>query len=279
MKVIITGANGQLGRCLQDKMPKHWQVFAFGSQELNITQFEQVKNKLSEIMPTVVINAAAYTAVDKAETDTDNAFLVNSAAVGQLAKATYTVGTRLIHISTDYVFDGSSSEPYTTLDTPNPINMYGKSKLAGELLVLAHNPRAQVIRTSWLYSEYGNNFVKTMLELADEDRDSVNVVDDQMGCPTYAGNLALFIIELINEPIEKRLLHFSDGEVMSWYTFAQAIFAERAKNGNAVPKVNPISTSSYPMPAKRPKYSVLKYFGNFKNTCTRNSLFQVISKN
>lgn len=259
MKVMITGANGQLGRCLQDRIPKDWLVFAFSSSQLDVTNFEQIEAKINEIVPDIVINASAYTAVDKAETEIDKAFLINGTAVGYLAKASTVVEARLIHISTDYVFDGKSTQPYTTLDTPNPVNVYGKSKLAGELLALAHSPQAQVIRTSWVYSEYGNNFVKTMLRLADEGRESVNVVNDQIGCPTYAGNLAQFIIKLCQQPIDEHLLHYSDGEVMSWYDFAKAIFVEREEKGLFVPKVYPIPTNQYPTPAKRPRFSVLKY--------------------
>ena len=185
MKVLLTGATGQLGRCIQDRFPNEWQLIALDSKELDITDNVKVDQYISEMKPDVVINAAAYTAVDKAETEVEQAFLVNATAVGYLAKACNAIGARLIHISTDYVFDGTSSIPYTTLDAPNPINVYGKSKLAGELLALAHNPLSQVIRTSWIYSEYGNNFVKTMIRLADEGREVISVVDDQIGCPTY----------------------------------------------------------------------------------------------
>ena len=257
MKVLLTGATGQLGRCIQDRFPNDWQLIALDSKELDITDNVKVDQYISEMKPDVVINAAAYTAVDKAETEVEQAFLVNATAVGYLAKACNAIGARLIHISTDYVFDGTSSIPYTTLDAPNPINVYGKSKLAGELLALAHNPLSQVIRTSWIYSEYGNNFVKTMIRLADEGREVISVVDDQIGCPTYAGNLAQFIIELIQKPVEERLLHYSDGEVMSWYAFAARIFDYQQVRGHAVPMLTAILTTQYATPAQRPSYSVL----------------------
>ncbi len=257
MKVLLTGATGQLGRCIQDRFPNEWQLIALDSKELDITDNVKVDQYISEMKPDVVINAAAYTAVDKAETEVEQAFLVNATAVGYLAKACNAIGARLIHISTDYVFDGTSSIPYTTLDAPNPINVYGKSKLAGELLALAHNPLSQVIRTSWIYSEYGNNFVKTMIRLADEGREVISVVDDQIGCPTYAGNLAQFIIELIQKPVEERLLHYSDGEAMSWCQFTKQIFVARQEVGKTVSRLTPIPTSEYPTTAVRPNYSVL----------------------
>jgi dTDP-4-dehydrorhamnose reductase len=258
MKVLLTGATGQLGRCIQDRFPNDWQLIALDSKELDITDNVKVDQYISEMKPDVVINAAAYTAVDKAETEVEQAFLVNATAVGYLAKACNAIGARLIHISTDYVFDGTSSIPYTTLDAPNPINVYGKSKLAGELLALAHNPLSQVIRTSWVYSEYGNNFVKTMIRLADEGRDAISVVDDQIGCPTYAGNLAQFIIELIQQPVDERLLHYSDGEVMSWCGFAEQVFSMRRQQGKSFCEVKPISTYEYSTLANRPKFSILQ---------------------
>lgn len=273
--VLITGANGQLGRCLQEQILSNWQIIAMDSSQLDITNASQVKEILATTKPDVVINAAAYTAVDMAEIEESRAFLVNATAVGNLATATHAIGARLVHVSTDYVFDGTTSQPYTPLDAPKPINVYGKSKLAGELLALAHNPQAQVIRTSWVYSEYGKNFVKTMLRLAAEGRDMISVVNDQYGCPTYAGNLARYIIELIKQPIGERLLHYTDGEVMSWYEFAQRIFATSAAQGEHFPTVRAIATADYPTPAHRPAYSVLlSHTSNFIPI----SLAQVIRK-
>lgn len=275
LTVLITGANGQLGRCLQERAPSSWQLTAMDSSQLDITNTSQIKEILATTKPNVVINAAAYTAVDLAENEPARAFLVNATAVGNLATATHAIGARLVHVSTDYVFDGTTSQPYTPLDAPKPINVYGKSKLAGELLALAHNPQAQVIRTSWVYSEYGKNFVKTMLRLATKGHDTISVVNDQYGCPTYAGNLAQFIIELIEQPAAERLVHYTDGEPMSWYEFAQRIFATSSAQGKPVPTVHAIATADYSTPARRPTYSVLlSHTSNFVPT----SLAQVMLK-
>lgn len=258
MRVLLIGANSQLGRCILDRVPAEWSVISTMSTELDITDSGQVISAIERHHPDVIINTAAYTAVDNAEGDEDQAFLVNALGVKNIALACEAANIRLVHISTDYVFDGSADQPYQTTDMPNPLSVYGRSKLAGELLALAHCTQSQIIRTSWLYSEYGHNFVKTMLRLADEGREALNVVNDQIGCPTYAGNLAKAIIELLHQPISARLLHYSDSDVMSWYEFAQDIFAYREHQGLSYCQVNPVASIEYPTPVKRPAYSVLR---------------------
>lgn len=195
MRVLLTGAYGQLGRCLLDRVPAEWILLACGSAELDITDRPAVERVVKKFRPDVIINAAAYTAVDKAETDRIRAMKVNAIGPENLAIAAHQQGARLIHLSTDYVFDGSKKTPYTESDLPCPINFYGLSKWEGEKRVFSVLPDAVVIRTSWVFSEYGANFVKTMLRLA-ETRSEISVVNDQFGCPTYAGDLAQAIITL-----------------------------------------------------------------------------------
>lgn len=258
MKVLLIGAHSQLGRCLLDSVPKDWLMLSTTSNELDITDLAQVTRTIERHRPDAIINTAAYTAVDNAESNEDQAFLVNAKGVKNIALACNIASIRLVHISTDYVFDGTADKPYQTTDTPNPLSVYGRSKLAGELLVLAHSSKSQIIRTSWLYSEYGYNFMKTMIRLAEEGREELNVVNDQIGCPTYAGNLAQAIIELLHHRISDRVLHYSDSDIMSWYDFAQDIFAYRQHQGLSYCDVKPIPSTAYPTPVKRPAYSVLQ---------------------
>lgn len=257
MKVLLTGASGQLGKCFQDLCPNDWELFAFTSEQLDITEKNKVINNVNDLKVDVVVNAAAYTAVDKAEKEPEKAFAVNATGVANLAAATNNINARLIHVSTDYVFSGKKQSPYTVDDAPNPINVYGKSKLAGELLALAHNPKTQIIRTSWVYSEHGNNFVKTMLRLARQGKQEISVVSDQVGCPTYAGNLAQYIINQIVSSNADKILHYSDGKVMSWYEFAVMFFGVYKSNTGKQPEIKPIVTSEYPTLAERPRFSVL----------------------
>lgn len=256
IKLLITGANGQLGRCLQD-VAKGFTDHEFHfktSQELDITKKEQIDNLFAQEKYDYCINCAAYTAVDKAETDQDNAFLVNAEAVKYLAEACKAQNTILIHVSTDFVFNGSKTTPYTEEDIPNPINVYGASKLKGEQNVQKVLEKYFIIRTSWVYSEYGNNFVKTMLRLGAE-RDELSVVNDQIGSPTYAGDLAKAIIEIISlKATNYGLYHYSNEGAVSWYDFAKAIF--KSKDMNV--KVNPIPSTAYPTAAKRPMFSVME---------------------
>lgn len=258
MKVLLIGANSQLGRCIKDRAPDNWHLIAMTTAELDITDNQQCLQVIEHYHPDAIINTAAYTAVDKAENDEKNAFLVNAVGTKNLAVIADSANIRLIHISTDYVFDGTSEQPYQTTDTPNPISVYGRSKLAGELLLLAHSSQSQIIRTSWLYSEYGHNFVKTMIRLAEEGRETLDIVNDQIGSPTYAGHLAQVIINVLNKPMTTRLLHYCDREIMSWYDFATAIFTARQQKGLAYCTVNPVPSLQYPTPVKRPAYSVLQ---------------------
>lgn len=265
-KILVTGANGQLGTALRT-LSAAYPAFDFiflTREELPIHRFELVAQYFSTAKPAFCINAAAYTAVDKAETDKENAFLINGDAVGVLASACSKFGARFIHISTDYVFDGTSPAPYKETDRTNPANTYGLSKLRGEALCLLNNGDAVIIRTAWVYAEHGNNFVKTMLRLMKE-RPEINVVSDQVGAPTYAGDLAEAIMTIIKQNTAFRtqhseegrwvpgIYHYSNQGRISWYDFAVAI---KELSGSAC-KVNPIPSTQYPTPAKRPAFSLL----------------------
>ncbi|MFT3936679.1 MAG: dTDP-4-dehydrorhamnose reductase [Chitinophagaceae bacterium] len=227
-------------------------------EELPIQQTEAVNEYFKTNLPAFCINCAAYTAVDKAETEQTQAMLINSEAVGVLAAACKSVDAKFIHISTDYVFDGTGTKPYTEDDKNSPVNYYGLTKLEGEKAALRNNNESVVIRTSWVYSEYGNNFVKTMMRLMKE-RESLNVVNDQVGSPTYAADLATFIISIVEATTNDSknwtpgIYHYSNEGIISWYDFAVAI-----RNGiNSKCAVNPIPTAMYPTPAKRPAYSAM----------------------
>ncbi|MBI3719628.1 MAG: dTDP-4-dehydrorhamnose reductase [Sphingobacteriales bacterium] len=250
--ILVTGANGQLGKELQDLAPSYSSFkFIFLSREdLPIHHFELVRNFFEATKPDYCINCAAYTGVDKAESEKELAFRVNGEAVGVLAAVCKKFDTKFIHISTDYVFDGTATVPYTETSTTNPVNLYGASKLEGETQALHYNPDCIIIRTSWVYSSYGKNFVKTMLRLMSE-RNEVKVVDDQFGSPTYAADLAKAILDIISN-YKPGIYHYSNDGVISWYDFAVAI--KTISNSNCA--VHAIPTSQYPLPAKRPHYSV-----------------------
>lgn len=258
MKVVLTGANGQLGRCLQDVFPEDWDIHAFGSLELDITNYDDV-GKILEITPDVIINAAAYTKVDLAEVEIEQAYAVNAMGVYHLAKAAKKTDARLIHVSTDYVFDGSKRIPYTETDATCPINVYGQSKLAGENLALATHVDTLILRTSWVFSEYGNNFLKTMLRIGRTNQ-QLRIVGDQVGTPTYARDIANSIIHLIKNHTNVRgILNIAGKDICSWAEFATQIFQTitQLDDNYNLPKVIDITTSEYPMAAKRPLYSVL----------------------
>lgn len=258
MKVVITGAEGQLGRCLQERLSNTpHQVFPLSRRDLDITDPKAVLDRMVAIDPDVIINAAAYTAVDKAETDREAAWAVNATAVENLASAANNVSALFMHVSTDYVFDGSSSRPYKEADPVNPTGVYGASKLAGEKAA-EQAERNIIVRTAWVFSEYGNNFLKTMVRLAGE-RDSLSIVNDQTGTPTYAGDLAAALVQLLEASPANGVYHFSGGEECTWFDFASAIFAlcEELSEGFTMPQLAPISSSEFPTPARRPAYSVL----------------------
>ncbi|KFX21077.1 dTDP-4-dehydrorhamnose reductase [Pectobacterium betavasculorum] len=258
MKILLTGANGQLGRCFQDRLPAGWQVWATDTAELDITDYEKVLAAVTEFQPDAIVNAAAYTAVDKAESEPELAALVNKTGPENLARAAKEVGARLVHVSTDYVFDGNATVPYIETDKTNPLGVYGKTKLDGEIAVSSVLPEAIIIRTAWVFSEYGNNFVKTMLRLAKE-RDELGIVADQRGCPTYAGDIAQAIIDLLKQNADGGVYHYCGDSEVAWSDFAEAIFRIGVEqNGlEKCPKVNKINTDQYPTPAKRPAYSSL----------------------
>ncbi|OOC13809.1 dTDP-4-dehydrorhamnose reductase [Dickeya dadantii] len=258
MKVLLTGANGQLGRCFQDRLPDGWSVLATDTDSLDITDEAQVQATVKSWQPDAIVNAAAYTAVDKAESEPALAARINVAGPEYLARAARQLGARFIHVSTDYVFDGTSTRPYSETDATHPLGVYGQTKLDGERAVLKVNPAAQIVRTAWVFSEYGNNFVKTMLRLGRE-RDTLGVVADQRGCPTYAGDIASAIITLLQQQADAGLYHFCGDEEVSWHDFASAIFAIAGEQQvlTRAPVINAITTEQYPTPAARPAYSTL----------------------
>lgn len=247
MRVMVTGASGQLGKCLQGVLAgSGHEVIAVGHKELDITDRAAVDRFVDVKKPDIIINAAAYTAVDRAEEEAELAFQVNAQAVGNLADASNAAGAILIHVSTDYVFDGSSRTPYKETDSVNPMGTYGESKLAGE----REAGRAQrhiIVRTAWVFSEYGNNFLKTMVKLGRE-RESLSIVDDQIGTPTYAGDLASALVSLGLDQPANGVYHFSGGDSCSWYEFASAIFATCAEVSNkfSEPAIMAIPSSEYP---------------------------------
>ncbi|RSK41523.1 dTDP-4-dehydrorhamnose reductase [Mangrovimonas spongiae] len=257
MNVLVTGSHGQLGQCLQDvvtqEKPSSITFVFLGSSDLDITNTDQLKNVFQTGNFEFCVNCAAYTAVDAAEEHQELAFKVNAEGVKNIAEVCKAHNTTLIHISTDFVFDGKKRTPYKEIDTPNPINVYGESKLAGETFLQDILDRYFIIRTSWLYSGYGHNFVKTMLRLFKE-KDALNVVDDQGGSPTYAGDLAKFIYNIISsQPTNYGVYHFSNLGETTWFRFAKQI----KELSQSHVKITPITSSEFPTKAVRPKYSVL----------------------
>ncbi len=252
--ILVTGANGQLGSEIKYLSPSVNSNFLFTDiEELDITCPDDVKAFFSSQNIDFVVNCAAYTAVDKAEEEKEQADLINHKAAQNLAKVSKEFKAKLIHISTDFVFDGNSSIPYTETDKTNPLSVYGRTKLAGEKTVLKDGGELIILRTSWLYSSYGNNFVKTMIRLTKE-RDSLGIVSDQIGTPTYARDLAETILFIINsENFQPGIYHYSNEGTASWYDFAQAI----VEMAGIKCHIYPIKTSQYPTPAKRPQYSLL----------------------
>ena len=259
---LITGANGQLGQCMQRVLTQSNIPFvAYNSADLNITVEAQLEQVFSEVTPKVVVNAAAYTAVDKAESELELAKSVNTYAPGYLARLCGKYNAQLIHVSTDYVFDGHANHAYHEQSPTAPQSVYGQTKLEGEYQVL-ENAEAIVIRTAWVFSEFGNNFVKTMARLAKE-KDSLGVVADQVGCPTYAGDIALAILKLAQRRQEglagPGIYHYCGDVAVSWWSFARFIHHALLLSGEIeqCPVLSMLTTAEYPTPAKRPGNSVL----------------------
>ena len=255
MNILVTGANGQLGNEMQVLARENLQhtYFFTDVQELDICDEQAVYAYVSEHKIDIIVNCAAYTAVDKAEDNVELCDKLNNIAPGYLARAAQANGAAMIQVSTDYVFDGTAHIPYTEEEPTCPASVYGSTKLAGEQNVKDHCEKAMVIRTAWLYSIYGNNFVKTMIRLGQE-RDSLGVIFDQIGTPTYANDLAQAIFAAINKGVVRGIYHFSDEGVCSWYDFTIAI---HRLAGIASCKVKPLHTADYPAKAPRPHYSVL----------------------
>jgi dTDP-4-dehydrorhamnose reductase len=260
VKVLVTGAGGQVGRALRATAPAGWQLLCCGRAQLDIADPARVGAVLSEFRPEVIINLAAYTAVDRAESDIAAAERANALGPGVLARhARGLPGCRLLHVSTDFVFDGTSRRPYRPDDLANPLGVYGHTKRDGELAVLADlGERAAVLRTAWVYSPSGNNFLLTMVRLM-KQRGMVRVVNDQVGTPTAASSLATALVALAQAPKVAGVLHWTDAGMTSWHEFAAAIAHEGFALGlfTKLPVVEAIGTADYPTPARRPAYSVL----------------------
>lgn len=261
MNVLVTGSNGQVGSEIKELIQhstlniQNYDFYFTTSQDLDITDFDLVKKHIIDNQIKIIINCAAYTAVDKAETEQELADKINHLAVKNLAQLSNEFGIKLIHISTDYVFDGTNYKPYIEDDATNPQSVYGQTKLDGERALLEYNLKNSIIiRTSWVYSYYGTNFVKTMLRLGKE-KESLGVIFDQVGTPTYAKDLAKTILDILPKIENKKteIYNYSNEGVLSWYDFAKEIM----RMAKLECKINPIETKEYPTPAKRPHYSLL----------------------
>ena len=262
MRVLVLGSKGQLGLCLHDQLIKtDYEVTYVSRADIDVGDLLSLNEKILSIKPDVVINASAYTAVDKAENDRKMVDLINHLAVDNLANACKNLGSWLIHVSTDYVFDGTAIKPYSEDDQVNPQTEYGESKLNGELAIKRSGCNHIIIRTAWVFSEYGYNFLTTMLRLG-ANRDELNIVGDQVGCPTYAQDIAKAIVSILPSLDSKisasGVFHYCGDQSCSWYEFAQAIFVEAEACGLKIPnRINSIETSEYVTSAIRPAYSVL----------------------
>jgi dTDP-4-dehydrorhamnose reductase len=259
LKVLLTGADGQLGCEILRTAPIACELTGCNHTVLDVTDIESVTRKVADVEPDLIINAAAYTAVDRAEQERELAFQVNAEGARNVSRAAVAHGSRVLHISTDFVFDGAQSRPYQPLDTPNPQSVYGTSKRRGEEFVLeVTNGTALILRTAWLYSSLGSNFVTAMLKRM-SDRQALEIVADQIGTPTWAKGLAEAIWQAAAASQMRGLHHWTDAGVASWYDFAVAIQEEALSCGllDQLVTIKPIATTDYPTPAKRPQYSVL----------------------
>lgn len=268
MKILVTGARGQLGLKIKDAAMdmSMFKFDYFDLDELNIGDYDAVDNYLKHGGYFALINCAAYTAVDKAESEHDACFKINSEAPANMALICKKYNTHFIHFSTDYVFDGTAQEPYKEDHQVKPLSVYGKSKASGEKKIMELNPESLIIRTSWLYSEYGSNFVKTMLRIAAE-RDEIKVVNDQFGSPTYAGDLAKTVLQILVQSVDtgktfSGIYHYSNTGSCTWYEFAKEILVQ----SNISTSVIPVTSKEFPVVAIRPKYSIFdksKIIGDF----------------
>jgi dTDP-4-dehydrorhamnose reductase len=264
VRLVVTGREGQVARALAERAtPAGATLIALGRPELDLERPETIAAALTAARPDAVVNAAAYTAVDLAESEEARAFAVNATGAGAVAAAARTLGVPVIHISTDYVFDGSALRPYREDDQTGPVSAYGRSKLGGEQAVAAATPDHAILRTAWVYSPFGKNFVKTMLRLGRE-RDEVSVVDDQLGCPTSALDIADAVLAVArnmvaapDQPALRGLFHMAGQGEASWADFAEAIFSEAAAGGRRPVAVRRIASADYPTPARRPANSRL----------------------
>ncbi|MDW6003219.1 dTDP-4-dehydrorhamnose reductase [Vibrio mangrovi] len=278
MRILVTGSSGQVGQSLvQQLQERQIDFLALNHKMLDITDTKAVLRTVSEYTPTVIINAAAYTAVDKAEEEIDLAYKVNCEGAKVLAEAARSVDASILHISTDYVFSGDKTDEYQENDITEPQGVYGKSKLAGELAVIRSCEKHIILRTSWVFGEYGHNFVKTMLRLAQE-KDTLGIVNDQWGAPTYAGDIAsalLTIAEAIyhDRPVSYGVYHFSGHPYVTWFEFASSIFHHAQEKGmlRCIPHLNPLTTEQFPTKAKRPansRLSMTKIYREFGITAS-----------
>lgn len=265
MKILVTGANGQVGHCLQQQLSKtSLDYVALTRAELDISDAQAVDAVVQKIQPTIIINAAAYTAVDKAEQEQEIAYAINRDGPKNLASAAKAINAAILHISTDYVFAGDQAGAYDEEHSTDPQSIYGHSKFAGEQAVAHANEQHIILRTAWVFGEHGNNFVKTMIRLGNS-RDTLGIVADQEGGPTYAGDIASALLKIAQEYISGKsipwgIYHYSGMPHVSWFDFAQKIFAQVEQAGlysKSIPSLNPITTADYPTPAKRPANSKL----------------------
>lgn len=278
-KVLVTASNGQVGYLLSQKieqLKEEFELFSFDRVGLDITSQSDVVEKCDDIQPDIIINCAAHTGVDKAETDIENSFAINELGPKYLAEQALKHNALLIHISTDYVFDGNKAEPYLETDTPNPQGVYGKSKLAGEQAIQNSGCKHVILRTAWVFGKHGNNFVKTMLKLG-KARKELGVIGDQFGGPTYAGDIADAAIAIANQyesTQQSGVYHYSGYPHVSWYEFAKSIFdyANQAEIPLALKTLNEIPATAYPLPAPRP--------ANSRLNCTKlESIFAITPSN
>lgn len=262
MKILVLGSNGQLGQCLIDQMDSTGFDVVYASRaDIDVSNLVTTQKAISLINPNAVVNATAYTAVDEAEDDQNTAAEINHFAVANLAKICNQLDCWLVHVSTDYVFDGLSLRPYREDDLTNPLGVYGETKLKGEHAIQASGCKYLILRTAWLFSEYGTNFLKTMLVLG-ANREELNIVGDQIGCPTYGQDIAKVIVTILpklnSQTLASGIIHYCGNTPCSWYEFASVIFEESKQLGLKTPKfINSINTADYPTRASRPTYSVL----------------------